>query len=50
MGNRSGFSLIEIMVVIVVLGVVATFAMPRTGRRSPLFQVNTAARSLVRDI
>jgi prepilin-type N-terminal cleavage/methylation domain-containing protein len=50
MGNRSGFSLIEIMVVIVVLGVVATFAMPRTGRRSPLFQVDTAARSLVRDI
>ncbi len=50
MSNRSGFSLIEIMVVMVVLGVVAAFAMPRTGRRSPLFQVDTAARSLVRDI
>ncbi len=50
MGSRSGFSLIEIMVVIVVLGVVATFALPRTGRRSPLFQVDTASRAMIRDI
>jgi type II secretion system protein H len=50
MNGRSGFSLIEMLVVMVLLSVVATFAIPRSLKRSPQSQVDSAARALARDV
>lgn len=50
MGSRRGFSLIEMIVVMLLLGVVAAFAIPRSLKRSPQAQVDSAARALARDI
>ncbi|NIR45509.1 MAG: prepilin-type N-terminal cleavage/methylation domain-containing protein [Gemmatimonadetes bacterium] len=48
--SRRGFSLIEMVVVLVLLGVVAGFAIPRALKKSPRSQVDTAARALARDL
>jgi type II secretion system protein H len=48
--NRRGFTLIEIVVVMIILVVVATIALPRAIRSTPNQQVDRAARSLVRDL
>ena len=48
--SRLGFSLIEMVVVMALLAVVAAFAIPRSLKRSPLAQVDSAARALARDI
>lgn len=50
MSDRRGISLIEIVIVMVLLGVVVTFALPRGIKKSPRLQVDTAARALARDL
>ena len=50
MKSQSGFSLIEMVVVISLLAIVASFAIPRSMRRSPQAQVDSAARALARDL
>ena len=45
-----GFTLIEIIVVMLMLGVVATIALPRGIKSSPELQVDLAARALTRDL
>lgn len=48
--GKSGFTLIETVVVFIVLAVVASIAIPRAIKVSPSQQVDRAARSLMRDL
>lgn len=48
--NTRGFTLVEIVVVILMLGVVATIALPRAIKSSPELQVDLVARALTRDL
>ena len=48
--NTRGFTLVEIVVVIIMLGVVATIALPRAIKSSPELHVDLAARALTRDL
>jgi prepilin-type N-terminal cleavage/methylation domain-containing protein len=48
--RRQGYALIEMVVVMLLLAVALTFAMPRTLKPTPPMQVGLAARSLTRDL
>lgn len=48
--NRLGFSLVETIVVLLLLAVVASVAVPRALKPSPSRQVELAARALARDL
>jgi general secretion pathway protein H len=48
--NRLGFSLVETIVVLLLLAVVASVAVPRALKPSPNRQVELAARALARDL
>jgi prepilin-type N-terminal cleavage/methylation domain-containing protein len=48
--DRRGFTLIELVVVMLMLAVVATIALPRAVKSSPELQVDIAARALTRDL
>jgi len=48
--NNKGFSLIEIVVVALLMGIVATVAIPRAMRTTPQRQVYHAARDLAADL
>jgi prepilin-type N-terminal cleavage/methylation domain-containing protein len=48
--NRLGFSLVETIVVMLLLAVVASIAVPRALKPSPSRQVELAARALTRDL
>ena len=48
--SRSGFSLIELVVVMLMIAVVVTVSLPRALRPSPANQVDTAANALTRDL
>jgi len=45
-----GFTLIEIVVVMLMLGVIATITLPRAIKSSPELQVDLAARAMMRDL
>ncbi|KPK65411.1 MAG: hypothetical protein AMS21_04780 [Gemmatimonas sp. SG8_38_2] len=48
--TRRGFTLIEMIVVMLMLAVVASVALPRAVKSSPELQVDLAARALARDL
>jgi len=48
--NRHGFSLVEAIVVMLLIAVVASVAVPRALKPSPARQVELAARALARDL
>jgi prepilin-type N-terminal cleavage/methylation domain-containing protein len=48
--NRVGYTLIEVVVVMLLVAVAATIAIPRALRPSPQLQVNLAAGALARDL
>jgi type II secretion system protein H len=48
--RRAGFTLLEITLVVVVLGVVASIAMPRVSQATTAHRVNQAANVLVADL
>lgn len=48
--GRRGFTLIELVVVMLLLAVVATISIPRALKSTPRSQVNLAARALTRDL
>lgn len=48
--NRRGFTVIDLIVVLLILAVVATIFLPRALRSSPRLQVDLAARALSRDL
>ncbi len=45
-----GFTIVELVVVMLMLGVVATIALPRAIKSSPELQVDLAAKALTRDL
>ena len=48
--SLAGFSLVEMLVVILLIGVVASLALPRGIKKTPRQQVDGATRQLVRDL
>lgn len=48
--NRRGFTVIDLIVVLLMLAVMATIILPRALRSSPRLQVDLAARALSRDL
>lgn len=48
--NRLGYSLVEVIVVMLLIAVVASIAVPRALKPSPARQVELAARALARDL
>lgn len=48
--RRAGFTLIELVVVMLLLAVVATISIPRALKTTPRAQVDMAARALARDL
>ena len=48
--GRQGFTLMELMVVMVLLGVVAAIAIPRALKTSPRQQLSRAAKQMARDL
>lgn len=48
--ERSGYTVIELVVVMLMLGVIVAVALPRTITKSPRLQVDMAARALARDL
>jgi prepilin-type N-terminal cleavage/methylation domain-containing protein len=50
MRGRGGFTIIELIVVLIVFTVVVAIALPRAMRTTPRQQVHTAARQLTRDL
>jgi prepilin-type N-terminal cleavage/methylation domain-containing protein len=50
LSSTRGFTLIEVVVVMLMLGVVATLTLPRAIRSSPELQVDLAARAMMRDL
>lgn len=48
--NRHGFTVIEIIIVMLMLGVVAAITLPASFKSSPTLQVDRAARQMARDL
>jgi len=48
--NRQGFTLIELIIVVLLAGVMAAVAVPRALRTSPQQEVHKAARQIMRDL
>ncbi len=48
--SKRGFTVIEMVVVVLLIGVVAAIAIPRALKSTPLQQVDRAARQLTRDL